>query len=114
MSNPPPEGLALRARLTMTFIENSMSLYRQVREDAGRKLSAARRNDVSVVQIVGEGDIADICRLTCLELGIQVIDDESVDTVPLVIVEGREINFIDNRTEETAVSEPGNPITQEV
>ena len=108
------EGLALRARLTMTFIENSMSLYRQVREDAGRKLSAAQRNDVSAVQIVGDGDIADICRLTCLELGIQIVDGESGYTVPLVVVEGREINFIDNRTEEIAVSKPGNPITQEV
>jgi len=109
-----PEGLALRARLTMTYIENSMTLYRQVREDARRILLAARRNDISTVQIVGEGDIADICRLTCLELGIQIVDGESGDTVPLVVVDGREMNFIDNRTEEISVLKPGNPITQEV
>ena len=28
-----PEGLSLRARLTVTYIENSMSLYRQTRAD---------------------------------------------------------------------------------
>ena len=109
-----PEGLALRARLTMAYIENSMTLYRQVREDARRIITTARRNNISMVKIVGEGDIADICRLTCLELGIRVVDGDSMDNVPMVMVEGREINIINNQAGEIGVSHSGNPISQEI
>lgn len=108
-----PEGLALRARLTMAYIENSMTLYRQVREDAQRLLSTAQKKKIPAVRIVGDGDIADICRLTCLELGIRVVDGESQDNVPIIKVEGREINIIDSQTGEIGVPHPSSPITQE-
>ncbi len=109
-----PEGLALRARLTVAYIDNSMMLYRQVREEAQRILSTAQRKNVSAVRIVGDGDIADICRLTCLELGIQIVDSESRDHVPIIMVEGREINIIDNKTGEIGIPQPGSHITQEL
>ena len=109
-----PEGLALRARLTMAYIENSMTLYRQVREDARRILLTAQMKNVPAVRIVGDGDIADICRLTCLELGIKIVDGESRDNVPIIMVEGREINIIDNQTGEIGTSHPGSHMTQEV
>jgi DNA-binding MarR family transcriptional regulator len=109
-----PEGLALRARLTMAYIENSMTLYRQVREDARRILSTAQKEKISAVRIVGDGDIADICRLTCLELGIRIVDSESRDDVPIIMVEGREINIIDNQTGEIGIPHPGSHITQDV
>lgn len=109
-----PEGLALRARLTMAYIENSMTLYRQVREEARRILSTAQENKISTVRIVGDGDIADICRLTCLELGIRVVDGESRDNVPIIMVEGREINLIDNQTGEIGIPRSSSQISQEV
>jgi len=109
-----PEGLALRARLTMAYIENSMTLYRQVREDARRILSTAQKEKISAVRIVGDGDIADICRLTCLELGIRVVDGESQDNVPIIKVEGREINIVDNQTGEVGIPHTSSPITQEI
>jgi len=109
-----PEGLALRARLTMAYIENSMTLYRQVREEARRILSTVQRKDINAVRIVGDGDIADICRLTCLELDIRVVDGESKDSVPIIMVEGREINIIDNQAGEIGIPHPSSQITQEV
>lgn len=109
-----PEGLALRARLTMAYIENSMALYRQVREEARRILSTAQRKDITAVRIVGDGDIADICRLTCLELGIRVVDGESMDNVPMIMVEGREINIIDNQAGEIGIPHSSGHVTQEV
>jgi len=109
-----PEGLALRARLTMAYIESSMTLYRQVREEARRILSTAQRKDITALQIVGEGDIADICRLTCLELGIRVVDGESKDNVPIIMVEGREINIIDHKAGEIGIPRPSSHIAQEV
>jgi hypothetical protein len=37
------------------------------------------------VRIIGKGDVADICRLTCLEHGVGVVTDKNV---PVLQVEG--------------------------
>jgi DNA-binding MarR family transcriptional regulator len=69
-----PEGLALRAHLTVNYIENSMRLYRKVRQRVVEVLNEASQAGYRVVRIEGDGDIADICRLTCLEQGFKVLD----------------------------------------
>jgi DNA-binding MarR family transcriptional regulator len=68
-----PEGLAYRARLTINYIDNSLRLYRRVREQVGEQLNQVRQAGYSQVILRGDGDIADICRLSCLEFGISVI-----------------------------------------
>src|SRR5512139_3008398 len=68
-----PEGIAFRARLTINYIDQSMRLYRRVRQRVREELVEARHNGVHAVRISGDGDIADICRLTCLEQGIAVV-----------------------------------------
>jgi len=88
-----PEGLALRARLTLAYVEQSMSLYRQTREQARRMLKRVREAGYDQVRIDGDGDIADVCRLTCLELGM----DESVGgtngPIPAMRIEGRALQL---------------------
>ena len=74
-----PEGLALRARLTVNYIENSMRLYRKTRQRVRDLLSEVRQAGYDQVQIKGDGDIADICRLTCLEQGIIVNNPKTVN-----------------------------------
>jgi DNA-binding MarR family transcriptional regulator len=69
-----PEGLALRAHLTVHYIETSMRLYRRTRQQVLDLLSQVIQTGHKQIYINGEGDIADICKLTCLEQGIQVID----------------------------------------
>lgn len=69
-----PEGLAFRARLTVHYIETSLRLYRKTRQHVRELLSEAQLAGYDTVQIEGDGDIADICRLTCLEQGIQIVD----------------------------------------
>ena len=69
-----PEGIAFRARLTVQYIDNSMRLYRRIRARVRELLTEVRKAGYSQVYIDGEGDIADICRLTCLELDIRVIE----------------------------------------
>jgi DNA-binding MarR family transcriptional regulator len=69
-----PEGIAFRARLTVNYIDQSMRLYRRVRQRVRELLSEVKHTGFSSVRVVGEGDIADICRLTCLELGVAVVD----------------------------------------
>jgi DNA-binding MarR family transcriptional regulator len=69
-----PEGLAFRALLTVDYIENSMRLYRRTRQHVRELLVQVRQAGYDQVVIEGDGDIADICRLTCLEQGIHICD----------------------------------------
>lgn len=69
-----PEGLAFRAMLTVNYIETSMRLYRKTRQYVRELLAQVRAAGFDHVYILGEGDIADICRLTCLEMGVRVGD----------------------------------------
>jgi DNA-binding MarR family transcriptional regulator len=73
-----PEGLAHRARLTVDYIENSMRLYRRTRQRVITALEEVRRNGFDSVRIVGDGDLAEVIRLTCLEQGIKIEDDPSL------------------------------------
>jgi len=80
-----PEGIAFRARLTVDFIENSMHLYRRTRKRVQELLGEVRAMGYESVRIAGDDDIAEVCRLTCLEQGFKVTDDPNV---PLLAVRG--------------------------
>jgi predicted transcriptional regulator len=70
-----PEGIAFRARLTVNYIENSMRLYRRTRKRAMELLVEAQAQGFESVRITADGDLAEICRLTCIEQGVSVGDD---------------------------------------
>jgi len=78
-----PEGIALRARLTVDYIERSLDVYRKTRVRVKKHLSAVRAAGFKKVRIVGEGDIADICRLSCLEQGFAVVQDKNVPALEI-------------------------------
>ncbi|MBU0510602.1 MAG: winged helix-turn-helix transcriptional regulator [Chloroflexi bacterium] len=67
-----PEGLAFRALLTVDYIENSLMLYRRTRRRVRELLSETRQAGFDSVRIAGDGDLADIIRLTCLEEGVKI------------------------------------------
>ena len=83
-----PEGIALRARLTVDYIENSFDLYRKTRQRAKEQLSKVKQAGYSKVRMIGEGDVADICRLSCLEQDIAIVQD---DNAPILEVKGFKI-----------------------
>jgi DNA-binding MarR family transcriptional regulator len=83
-----PEGIALRARLTIDYIDQSMRLYRLVRQRVRETLTEAKQNGVTGVHIKADGDIGDICRLTCLEQGILVMES---DDFPVLEVQGLKV-----------------------
>ncbi len=86
-----PEGLAFRARLTVNYIETSMRLYRRVRARVRELLSEVQAAGFKMVAIPAEdGDIADICRLTCLEQGIAIVEAGRRD-VPRLRVRGTQV-----------------------
>ncbi len=85
-----PEGIAFRAHLTVDYLEQSLLLYRRTREKVRELLAEVKRAGFIQVRIEGEGDIADICRLTCLEQGIAVVDWENV---PVLQVHGLKVSL---------------------
>ena len=76
-----PEGIALRARLAVDYVERSFDLYRKTRHKVKEHVTALRRAKHDRVRILGGGDVADIARLTCLEQGIQVTNEANVPTL---------------------------------
>ena len=76
-----PEGIALRARLTVDYIERSFDLYRKIRARVKEHLDAARAAGFTRVRVVGEGDVADICKLSCLEQGFEIVQDADAPTL---------------------------------
>ncbi len=73
-----PEGMAFRAHLTIDYIQNSFRLYRLVRERALAALEQIQSAGFNQVQIAGDGEVAEVCRLTCLEKGVTVVDDRDI------------------------------------
>lgn len=88
-----PEGIALRARLTVAYIENSMALYRRTRDVAREALTLARRRGYEAIWVDGEGEIADVCRLTCLEQGFPMVDGSHQDSVGVLEIRGYDVLF---------------------
>src|SRR5688500_2620904 len=85
-----PEGIALRARLAVDYVEKSFSLYRKTRQRVREYISEVQSAGYDRLRIIGKGDVADICRLTCLEQGIQVVTDEDV---PILRVEATKVTL---------------------
>lgn len=73
-----PEGLAIRARLTVDYLEQQFHLYRRIRQRVKDSIEQIKKEGFDRIRLVGEGDVADICRLTCLEQGVAVVNDENV------------------------------------
>lgn len=85
-----PEGIAFRARLTINYIEQSMRLYRRTRQRVQELLAEVKQAGYRSVRIEGQGDIAEICRLTCLEQGITISED---GTLPVLQVDGTKVRL---------------------
>jgi DNA-binding MarR family transcriptional regulator len=83
-----PEGISLRARLTMDYVQNSFRMYRLVRERMGEVLHQVRQAGYHQVILNGDGEVADVCRLSCLEQEIEVLPSGNI---PELILEGYKI-----------------------
>lgn len=79
-----PEGIALRARLTVDYIEQQFLLYRNTRQLVREHLERVKAAGFEEVSIRGEGDVADICRLSCLDQGVAVTADGNAPVLEVV------------------------------
>ena len=97
-----PEGITFRARLTIDYIEQSFVLYRNIRKRVRELLAEVKKNGFDHVTIETEkslndpklstqsNDIADVCRLTCLEQGIKISQDPNA---PTLVVHGAKVSL---------------------
>lgn len=97
-----PEGITFRAHLTVDYIEQSFLLYRNIRKRVRELLVEVKHNGFDQVHIETEADledpklsnqtndIADVCRLTCLEHGIKINQDPSN---PTLVVRGVKVTL---------------------
>ena len=89
-----PEGIAEKSRLTVRYLQRSMQLYRQVRQQSRALLRQAKQADHRQVVIEGEGDIADVCRLTCLEQGLEAVTPANAGpAMPVIRINGLDIEL---------------------
>ena len=72
-----PKGFAEKSRLTKEFMQASLKWYRLAREDSQRFLTQVKEAGFGAVCIEGDGDLAEIVYLTCLEQSVAV--KEAVD-----------------------------------
>ncbi len=79
-----PEGIALRALLTVDYIEQQFLLYRNTRQRVRERLQEIKAAGFEKVSIRGEGDVADICRLSCLEQGLTFTSDDNAPVLEIV------------------------------
>jgi DNA-binding MarR family transcriptional regulator len=98
-----PEGITFRARLMIDYIEQSFLLYRNIRKRVRELLTEVKRAGFDDVRIESEtnledpnlssqtNDIADVCRLTCLEQGLNISQDTSA---PTLVVHGIKVTLI--------------------
>jgi DNA-binding MarR family transcriptional regulator len=90
-----PQGITLRAKLTVEYVERSMRLYRKTRSHVQTLLAEVRTagyQSVRVEKAAGSpDDIVDICRLTCLEQGMMISKEN--DSVPTLSIVGQKVHL---------------------
>ncbi len=87
-----PEGISLRSRLTIEYIQSSFQFYRLIRQKMKNILERCAEANYQTIILSGEGDVAEICRLTGLEQGFVVLerkqDMKNRSELPVVEIHG--------------------------
>ena len=89
-----PQGISLRAKLTVDYVERSMRLYRKTRRHLQNLLAEVRAAGFQSVRIEkstgSPDDIVDICRLTCMEQGMAIAKE---GRLPALFVVGQKVHL---------------------
>lgn len=86
-----PKGMTELSRMTTSYVHGSMSLYRTIRVQSTSLIGQVKDGGFWAVRLEGEGDVADVVRLTCVEHGIRVTDGTKGDRVPVIRVRGKDL-----------------------
>jgi DNA-binding MarR family transcriptional regulator len=92
-----PQGVTAKAKLTKFYIQRSMQLYRETRQRAQELLGEVQKAGYDRVRIVGDAgnDLVDVCRLTCLEQRITIIEPgrDGGDKQPVLHIDGQKLSL---------------------
>lgn len=83
-----PSGLALKVKLTRSYMDVSLRTYRELRQAAQKALEDVRRSGYASVCVEGDDEAAEILRLTCLEYGVKL--EKKSERIPILRGEGKE------------------------
>jgi DNA-binding MarR family transcriptional regulator len=90
-----PKGINEKTRLTLEYVKFSMSLYRDIRKKTKGFLEEIVDKGYDEVLIVGdEGDISDVCYLTCLEMGVTTAGESEDADIPRIVIEGFKVSLV--------------------
>ena len=79
-----PEGISLRAKLLVDFIQSSMEMYRLVRGRSKKAIVDLQQAGWNKARIEGKGEIAEILKLTCMEYGLSIEENGNYPRLKVV------------------------------
>ncbi|MCB0019433.1 MAG: winged helix-turn-helix transcriptional regulator [Anaerolineales bacterium] len=88
-----PQGLAEKSRLTRKYIDASLTLFRRIRQEAQTLIQEVEAAGFNSLVITGDTELADICRLTCLERKMTVAKAVS-SQLPVLVAESLQLQLI--------------------
>ena len=83
-----PQGIAPRTNLLVDYIHTSFDMYRLIRQRSLDAIKKVKDAGFSHVFVEGEGDVAEICKLTCMEQGMQFYEERQI---PVFHIQGLKI-----------------------
>ena len=88
-----PEGIAEKSRLAVEYVQVSMGMYRTIRQVARDLLAQARAAGFHQVAVAGDGDLVDVCRLTCIEQSVPIALENGDGNLPVLRVSGASVKL---------------------
>lgn len=86
-----PAGMSEKARLAYEYVQISMNLYRTTRRRVAELIQQLKEAGDNEVVIEGDGDLADICRLTCIEQGVRARPSSGAEELPALVISGTSV-----------------------
>ena len=68
-----PQGFAEKSRLTVEYLSDSFSFFRQARTDCAEVFATARARGFERVAVAGKSDLAEIARICALDAGVDIV-----------------------------------------
>lgn len=68
------EGVAAFTRNAMQYMKGSLEVYRNLRLQARQLVTQMNKKGIHEVYLVGDNEIMDILRLTCIEAGVEIAE----------------------------------------
>ncbi len=89
-----PRGITEKSRLAVLYMRASLQVYHEARAQAVQLLEQTRQAGFRKVVVEGDGDLAEICRLTCLEQGLKVAHPINGRALPHLRADGTRLTLM--------------------